>query len=139
VSNTSERDKMADQQEALTAAMPQAEEAVAAGAAAIEAEPDPAKRKPAATRAIKRAVPRLSEEEAEMIASALIARADEFADAVADRFEARGAFEAQPEPVTPPTSVAEPNATGAPQPTAAGQPVPEPPRKKTWAERFRGA
>ena len=119
--------------------MPQAEEAVAAGAAAIEAEPDPGKRKPAATRAIRKAVPGLSEQDAEMIADALIARADVFADAVADRFEARGAFDMQPEPVTPPTSVAEPNATGAPQPTAMGQPVPEPPRKKTFAERFRGA
>lgn len=126
-------------QEGLAAAMPQAEEAVAAGAAAIEAEPDPSKRRPAATKAIRKAVPSLSEEEANMIAGALIARADEFADAIADRFETRGAFDAQPEPVTPPTSVAEPNATGAPQPTAAAQPVPEPPRKKTWAERFRGA
>lgn len=130
---------MTTEQEGLAAAQPQAEAAVAAGAAAIEAEPDPAKRKPAATRAIRKAVPGLSEQDADMIAAALVSRADDLADAMADRFEARGAFDAQPEPVTPPTSVAEPNATGAPQPTAAGQPVPEPPRKKTFAERFRGA
>lgn len=130
---------MAETQEGVAAAMPQAEEAVAAGAAAIEAEPDPAKRKPAAAKAIRQAVPSLSEQDADMIAGALVARADELADAIADRFETRGAFEAPPEAVTPPTSVAEPNATGAAQPTAAGQPVPEPPRKKTWAERFRSA
>lgn len=130
---------MADQQEALAAAMPEAEAATAAGVAAIQAEPDPAKRKPAATRAIRKEAPSLSEKDAQMIADMLIANADQFADAVADRFEARGAFEAAPEPVTPPTSVAEPNATGAPQPTAVGQPVPEPPRKKSFAERFRGA
>lgn len=125
------------QEESIAAAMPQAEHAVAAGAAAIEAEPDPAKRKPAAARAIEKAVPGMSKEDAEMIAEALVARADAFADAMADRFEARGAFDAQPEPVTPPTSIEEPNATGAPQPTQAGQPVPEPPRKLTFAERFR--
>lgn len=118
--------------------MPQAQEAVSAGAAAIEAEPDPAKQKAAASRAIQ-SKSGLSKEDADMIADALIARKDELADAIWDRAEERGALEAPLEPVTPASSVEEPNATGAPQATAAGQPVPEPPRKKTFAERFRNA
>lgn len=118
--------------------MPQAQEAVSAGAAAIEAEPDPAKRKQAASRAIQNKTG-LSREDADMIADALLARSAELADAIWDRAEERGALDGPPEPVTPPSSVEEPNATGAPQATAAGQPVPEPPRKKTFAERFRNA
>lgn len=111
--------------EPLTAA----NDVTAAGAEAVQAEPDPGKRKAAGARAIRSAAQKhkleMTQEDADMIADALVAR-----------FEARGAFDEPPEPVVPPATA--PEEHQAPSAAAAGQPQPEPPRKRSWAEKFRG-
>ncbi|HET7047882.1 MAG TPA: hypothetical protein VFI54_06380 [Solirubrobacteraceae bacterium] len=94
-----------------------------AGAEAAAAEPDPAKRKQAASRAARQRAQELkidlTEDHANMIASAIIVQ-----------MEQRGAFDAPPEPVAAPAPVA-----------AGGEPVEQQqqqaPVRKSFAEKFR--
>lgn len=95
-----------------------------AGIAAAAAEPTAAKAKPAAKRAIaakaKEVKIELSDDDVDRIADALV-----------DKMSDRGAFDPPPEPVTAPA--------GAPPPAGvAPETVPQPPRKVSWAEKFRG-
>lgn len=95
-----------------------------AGMDAAAAQPTPQKAKAAATRAMRQRAEALklefSQEHADMIADALI-RA----------MEQRGAFDPPPDPVAPPPAVASPDAAQI----AASAP---PPRKRSFAEKFRG-
>lgn len=95
-------------------------EVVEAGKAAAAAEPDPSKRREAAAGAIREAAGekgwKLSQDEAEMIASAVVAQAGAFAGAVADEIQQRGGFDRLPDPVVPP-----------PAPTGTGELPEQPP------------
>ena len=86
---------------------------VQAGADAAAAEPDPKKRRAAASRAIKKEAEskgwELSEDQANMLAGMT-------ADMVVDKIQERGGFEHLPEPLTPP-----------PAPTGAGTLPAQPP------------
>jgi hypothetical protein len=97
-----------------------------AGAQAAAAEPEPAKKRPAARRAIqKEAAARgweLSDDDAGRIA-----------DMVVDRIRDAGGFDHPPEPIAAPAH--------APQPPAAAPSPEQPaaPAHRTFAERFRSA
>jgi hypothetical protein len=104
-------------------------EIASAGVEAAANEPDPAKRKAAASQAIRAKADEhktpMTQEEADMIA-----------DALCDRFEQRGVFAPPPEPVASPAGAGETETTVA---VAAAQTPPEPPRRQSWAERFRSS
>jgi hypothetical protein len=105
------------------AAMEQGAEVAQAGIEAAQAEPTAEAAKPAAKRAVKQTAARvrlpLTEDEADMIATSVVAQ-----------IEARGGFDSQPDPVhPPPVAVADPS--------QAQQAQPQAPVKRTWAERFR--
>jgi hypothetical protein len=119
--------KQDEQLEGLTAGeqAQQGADVAAAGAAAASAEPDPKRKRAVASRAIRERAQdyRLSEAEADMIADALL-----------DKMEARGAFDSPPEPVIAPSVAAAAAPAAAPAAADATQP-----RRRTFAERFRGA
>lgn len=101
----------------------QGQEVAAAGVAAAQAEPEAAKRKPAARRAIKQEAAargwELSDDDAGRIA-----------DMVVDRIRDAGGFDKPMEPVQPPPA--------APVPAQAQlATAPEPPARRSFAERFR--
>jgi hypothetical protein len=100
-----------------------------AGQQAAAAEPDPARRRDAAARAMRQQAQKvrieLDEEQARMIAGYLV-----------DEMEARGAFDPPPEPVAPPPGAP---AAGQAASAPAAADMPAEPVKRTWAERFRSS
>jgi len=113
---------MADEDTPTQSDLAAGQDVALAGAAAAAAEPEAAKKRPAARRAIKQTAQEkgweLSDEDCGRIA-----------DLVVDRIGERGGFDHPLEPITAPAPVAA-------QPPAPETP-PEPPAKRTFAERFR--
>lgn len=116
------------------------EVAVAGGQAAAAAQQEGQNPQPAAEKAMRAEADRqdlkLSDEEIEKIAAAMTAQAAVFADALAERFDQRGAFQDKPEPVQPPAAAPAPPGE-AQQATPVEEPS-GPPRKPSFAERFLG-